>query len=125
MTGGADLVGISSAGGDVRDELLALFGRLPNLGGRLLSETYRGGKMKTAQSAPELKWLMDGNGGPGPPPQPVAGGTGPGRYDDDDDDVDGLQVIIGPDNNPVVSFRTRCKSSMSYGTKIRKLNEAL
>lgn len=95
MAGGAGLVGISTAGGDVRDELLALFGRLPNLGGRLLSETFRGSKMKTAQSAPELKWLLDGNGGPGPPPPlpPVAGGTGPGRNDNDDDD-DGLQVII-------------------------------
>jgi len=60
-------VGISAAdGGDVRSELLALFGRLPNLGGQLLSESFRAGagKMKTAQSAPELKWLLDGATGP-------------------------------------------------------------
>lgn len=79
-------------GGDVRGELLALFGRLPNLGGQLLSESFRGGagKMKTAQSAPELKWLLDGGTGPGRagganrPPQPPAagpdkGGGGPKR----------------------------------------------
>lgn len=56
---------MAGAGGDVRGELLALFGRLPNLGGRLLSESFRkdGGQMKTAQSAPELKWLLDGAGG--------------------------------------------------------------
>lgn len=75
LAGGADLVGIKSSGGggDVRRELLALFGRLPNLGGKLLSESFRGGtKMKTAQSAPELKWLLDGGSGPG------GGGRGPG-----------------------------------------------
>lgn len=79
-------------GGDVRGELLALFGRLPNLGGQLLSESFRAGagKMKTAQSAPELKWLLDGGTGPGRaggahrPPQPPAagpnkGGGGPKR----------------------------------------------
>ncbi|XP_022169197.1 uncharacterized protein LOC111032988 isoform X2 [Myzus persicae] len=85
--GGADLVGISAAdGGDVRSELLALFGRLPNLGGQLLSESFRGGagKMKTAQSAPELKWLLDGSNGPGRaggaqrPPQPPAAGPDKG-----------------------------------------------
>lgn len=58
-----------SIGGDVRGEMLALFGRLPNLGGSLWSESFRAGngiKMKTAQSAPELKWLLDaGGGGPG------------------------------------------------------------
>lgn len=70
--GGADLVGINGTGSDLRGELLALFGRLPNLGGQLLSESFRGAsKMKTAQSAPELKWLLDGGtgktSGPGPP----------------------------------------------------------
>ncbi|XP_025196845.1 uncharacterized protein LOC112595756 isoform X2 [Melanaphis sacchari] len=121
MVGGADLVGISSAnGGDVRGELLALFGRLPNLGGQLLSESFRGkaGKMKAAQSAPELKWLLDGNSGgggggggprPAPAPQPPApekrgggarlaaaatgaatggGGGGGGDSDGDGDDDD-------------------------------------
>ncbi|XP_050062205.1 uncharacterized protein LOC114119189 [Aphis gossypii] len=119
LAGGADLVGISSANGsDVRGELLALFGRLPNLGGQLLSESFRAGagKMKTAQSAPELKWLLDGGTGPGragggparPAAQPAAagpkdkggGGGGPrlagaatgagddGDYGDDDDDDD-------------------------------------
>lgn len=72
LAGGADLVGINGTGSDLRGELLALFGRLPNLGGQLLSESFRGGnKMKTAQSAPELKWLLDGGtgkaSGPGPP----------------------------------------------------------
>jgi len=80
------------SGSDVRGELLALFGRLPNLGGQLLSESFRGGagKMKTAQSAPELKWLLDGGTGPSraggahrPPQPPVAGpdkgGGGPKR----------------------------------------------
>ncbi|KAL4126841.1 hypothetical protein QTP88_011049 [Uroleucon formosanum] len=89
--GGGDLVGVGG-GGDVRGELLALFGRLPNLGGQLLSESFRAGagKMKTAQSAPELKWLLDGGTGPGRaggahrPPQPPAagpnkGGGGPKR----------------------------------------------
>lgn len=114
LADGADLVGIDSTGGDVRRELLALFGRLPNLGGKLLSESFRGGaKMKTAQSAPELKWLMDGGSGPGgggrgpgPPPNVVApgravvkrpnagndGGQDAGSGDDDDEDE---QVIIG------------------------------
>ncbi|KAF0762681.1 Uncharacterized protein FWK35_00010428 [Aphis craccivora] len=85
LAGGADLVGINSANGsDVRGELLALFGRLPNLGGQLLSESFRAGagKMKAAQSAPELKWLLDGGTGPGragggparPAAQPAAAG---------------------------------------------------
>uniref|UniRef100_A0A2S2PFI9 Uncharacterized protein n=1 Tax=Schizaphis graminum TaxID=13262 RepID=A0A2S2PFI9_SCHGA len=88
MAGGAGLVGINAPdGGDVRGELLALFGRLPNLGGQLLSESFRGGagKMKTAQSAPELKWLLDGGtgtgragGGPRPAPVPQPpGAAGP------------------------------------------------
>jgi len=67
MIGGTDM---THNGRDVRGELLELFGRLPNLGGQLLSESFRkdGSKMKTAQSAPELKWLLDGAGyGPGPP----------------------------------------------------------
>lgn len=72
LVGGADLVGIHGTGSDLQGELLALFGRLPNLGGQLLSESFRGAsKMKTAQSAPELKWLLDGGtgkaSGPGPP----------------------------------------------------------
>jgi len=116
-------VGISSAdGSDVRGELLALFGRLPNLGGQLLSESFRGGagKMKTAQSAPELKWLLDGGTGPGRaggahrPPQPPAAGPdkggdglkrvaagagdagdyGDGSGDDDGDYDQRQQVII-------------------------------
>lgn len=75
---GADFVGISSAG-DVRGELLALFGRLPNLGGQLLSESFRGGaKMKTAQSAPELKCLLDGSGEGPEQLRPGKGGRGPG-----------------------------------------------
>jgi hypothetical protein len=109
LADGADLVGISSTGGDARRELLALFGRLPNLGGKLLSESFQGTKMKTAQSAPELKWLMDGGGrGPGPPPNVAApgrsvvkrpaarndGGRDTGSGGDDDEDID-EQVIIG------------------------------
>lgn len=116
MAGGAaNLVGINNAdGGDVRGELLALFGRLPNLGGQLLSESFRGaGKMKTAQSAPELKWLLDGGTGPGragggprpaatkpPAAAPVGGGgagppAGTGDADDygDGDSDDEQQVI--------------------------------
>lgn len=68
---------IGGSAGDLRGELMALFGRLPNLGGRLLSESFRangGGKMKTAQSAPELKWLLDGGSGPGN----IGGGEGGG-----------------------------------------------
>lgn len=107
MAGGADIVGIRNADGDVRGELLALFGRLPNLGGQLLSDSFRkggggGGKMKTAQSAPELKWLLDG--GPGPPTSVAAAGGGPeqgkgaaasatGDGDDDVDDQLQQQVI--------------------------------
>lgn len=80
LVNGADLVGINDRdGGTVRNELLALFGRLPNLGGQLLSESFRGGKMKTAQSAPELKWLLDGSTGPGGGGRGGGGdGTGPG-----------------------------------------------
>lgn len=112
-----------SGGKDVRGELLALFGRLPNLGGQLLSESFRAGagKMKTAQSAPELKWLLDGGTGPGraggahrPPQPPAAGpdkGGGPKRAaagdagdygnddggdvsGDDDGDYDQRQQVI-------------------------------
>lgn len=78
------MIGINGAKSDVRGELLALFGRLPNLGGQLWSESFRSNnKMKTAQSAPELKWLLDGSGGgrgPGPGPMvgPGEGGGGPG-----------------------------------------------
>lgn len=112
-------MGISAAdGSDVRSELLALFGRLPNLGGQLLSESFRAGagKMKTAQSAPELKWLLDGSTGPGraagahrpqqpPAAEPDKGGGVPKRTgagdagggsgdDDDDDDYDRRQQVI-------------------------------
>lgn len=135
LAGGADLVGINSANGsDVRGELLALFGRLPNLGGQLLSESFRAGagKMKAAQSAPELKWLLDGGTGPGragggparPAAQPAAagpkdkggGGGGPrlagaatgagddGDYGDDDggDDDGDGQQVI------IVTASTSC-----------------
>lgn len=73
MANGTDFVGAV----DVRGELLALFGRLPNLGGQLLSESFRGAtKMKTAQSAPELKCLLDNGEGP-EQLRPMKGGKGP------------------------------------------------
>lgn len=75
-------------------ELLALFGRLPNLGGRLWSETFRATpKMKTAQSAPELKWLLDTGGVTGRDAVGevlTAAGKGPTA-----DDLPYQQVIIG------------------------------
>lgn len=102
MAGGVDMVGLNGTNDDVRDRLLTLFGRLPNLGGRLWSETFRnsGGQMKAAKSAPELKSLMDdadddvthadddpkpraggpgkkGDGGPGPPAPAPAAVAGP------------------------------------------------
>lgn len=82
--GTADMIGINGANSDVRGELLALFGRLPNLGGQLWSESFRGNnKMKTAQSAPELKWLLDdSSGGRGSGPGPMAGpGKGGGSLE--------------------------------------------
>lgn len=92
---------LSSGASDVRGELLALFGRLPNLGGSLWSESFRANnKMKTAQSAPELKWLLDAGGG-GPAARvaekPQTFVTAPAAADDQEDDIhwppQQLQVI--------------------------------
>lgn len=71
---------IGGSAGDVRGELVALFGRLPNLGGRLLSESFRAGagKMKAAQSAPELKWLLDSGPGSGTEGDAMASKPSPG-----------------------------------------------
>lgn len=133
-------MGINGTGSDLRGELLALFGRLPNLGGQLLSESFRGAnKMKTAQSAPELKWLLDGGtgkaSGPGPPvmagPRNDIGGQNPPVIESkkgkvvipkgvDDDSYDGDDI----NDDPKVIIGNRM-TFIIIGTFYRKFSNKL